>query len=254
MRLVKKVAKKCVPARYRPALRRLYAGFRSMLPLGSQVLCPCCEQLFDRFLPYGVNPRPNAYCPGCGSLERHRLLWLYLESKTDFFSAPLRVLHFAPEAALSNPFAAMQNLQYVSADVESPLAMRKLDITSIPLADNAVDVIICYHVLEHVPDDRKAMAELYRVLAPGGFAVLQVPLDTGRAETYEDPTVTRPEDRLRLFGQNDHVRIYGRDYKDRLESAGFRVRVDDFVKGFSSRTVRTFGLTEAEDLYVCTKA
>jgi SAM-dependent methyltransferase len=157
------------------------------------------------------------------------LLWLYLQQRTNLFSTPLKVLHFAPEFALQRRFRQCSNLDYISADLSEPEAMQKMDITAIPSANQTFDVILCSHVLEHIPDDRQAMRELHRVLKPGGWAILLVPIDMRREQTFEDPTVTDPQERLRLFEQTDHVRIYGRDYVQRLEQAGFMVRQEDFL-------------------------
>jgi len=188
---------------------------------------------FRKFQPYGaegVVKRPNARCPSCGSLERQRLIALYLERRTSFFTDPLKVLHFAPEPAFHEKFKSLSNLDYISADLISSRAMVKVDITDIPYEEHSFDVILCSHVLEHVQDDRKAMQELYRVLKPGGWALLQIPIQSSREKTYEDPSIVTPEERLKHFGQKDHVRIYGEDYKDRLASAGFTVKVDSPVK------------------------
>lgn len=219
----------------------------------SFVHCPCCNGNFPRFIAGGPSLRPNAYCPRCGSLERHRLLCLYLKEKTNFFTKKLKVLHVAPEKILQDIFRGLPNLDYVSADIASPLAMIKMDITDIPFDDNVFDVIICSHVLEHIPDDRKAMRELRRVLKSDGWSILQVPIDLNRAETYEDPTITDPAERQRLFGQDDHVRWYGRDYLARLKEAGFRVYIDTFAREMTLDEVCRFCIITTEDIYQCHK-
>ncbi len=162
------------------------------------------------------------------------------------------MLHIAPELQLSRLFRAQPSLDYLSADLKSPRAMVKMDITDIPYPDHTFDVIYCSHVLEHVPDDRKAMRELHRVLKPGGWAILQVPI-TAKA-TVEDPAVTDPQERLRLYGQIDHVRRYGPDYKDRLVEAGFGVILEQFVQELNERQVRRFGLNKCSPIHLCTKA
>lgn len=217
------------------------------------VYCPCCNGVFPAFIAGGPNLRPNAYCPRCGSLERHRLLWLFLREKTNFFSANLKVLHVAPEKIFQEAFKMLPNLDYVSADLASPLAMIKMDVTDIQFADNTFDVIICSHVLEHVPDDRKAMRELLRVLKPGGWAILQVPIDMNRSETFEDPGITDPAERQRLFGQDDHVRWYGRDYPERLRESGFEVNVQSFAREMSPESVQRAGIVLDEDIFFCLK-
>ncbi|WP_293138876.1 class I SAM-dependent methyltransferase [Okeania sp. SIO3I5] len=186
-------------------------------------------------------------------MKRHRLLWLYLKNKTNFFDEDLKVLHFAPEYSFYRRFANQKNLDYISADLYSPRAMVKMDITNILYEDNLFDVIICSHVLEHIPDDRKAMSELWRVLKHGGWAILQVPIDINSQETLEDPNIQSPEDRLRFYGLEDHVRMYGLDYKDRLEEVGFTVKVDEYVKELGSDIIEKYGLMETENIYLCIK-
>ena len=244
------VAKTFVPRRYRPAIEKVY---RQLLYLGNKVVCPCCKGHFRRFLPFGIVQRLNAQCPKCGSLERHRLLWLYFQHKTPLFSARLKVLHVAPEYVLHHALAARTNLDYVSADLSSRLAQMRMDITNIPCEAWSFDVILCSHVLEHVVDDKKAMGELFRVLKPGGWAILQSPIDMNLDNTFEDFHIVSPEAREKAFGQRDHVRIYGRDYKNRLEMAGFRVKVDKYAEEVGEGVRKKYGLPENEAIYFCTK-
>ncbi len=216
-------------------------------------VCPCCNGHFHEFLPHGVKHRPNARCPNCGSLERHRLLWLYLQNRTNLFSENLKVLHIAPEDVFQKAFRAMPNLDYISGDIKSSRAMVKIDITNIFYEANSFDVILCVHVLEHILDDRKAMRELFRVLKPDGWAILQVPIDLKRNKTFEDPCITTPEDRTRIFGQHDHVRIYGRDYRDRLEESGFVVTVDGYVRDLGIDLIKKYSLKQHQEIYFCRK-
>jgi SAM-dependent methyltransferase len=196
----------------------------------------------------------NPICPRCGAQARHRALWLYLHERTDLFSGKgLEVLHFAPERALGGALAAAPGIHYVSADLTDPAAMEHFDITDIPHPDGSFDVILCIHVLEHVEDDRKAMRELHRILAPEGFAIVLVPLDLDRAETYEDRSITDPSERRRAFWQADHLRLYGRDFPERLKEAGFEVTVDQWVRGLDQPTIKRHGLFPLEDMYVCRK-
>jgi SAM-dependent methyltransferase len=244
------IGKSLVPGKYRPQIGRLA---RAMRYAGTRVMCPCCRWHFRRFLPAGVVvKRANASCPRCGSLERHRLLWLYLKNRTDLFDLNHRVLHFAPEPIFAKVFRTMSSLYYVTADLSSARAGIKTDIMAIACKDNSFDVVLCNHVLEHVLDDQKAMRELFRVLRPGGWAILQSPIDIQRAKTLEDPTITSPEDRERVFGQSNHLRLYGRDYKERLEKAGFRVNVDDYVRRLDGHTANKYGVKH-EEIYFCTK-
>jgi SAM-dependent methyltransferase len=203
--------------------------------------------------PIGRPIRRYSKCPRCGASERHRHLWLYLQNSTNLFSEPLRVLHFAPEWIIQKKLRRCPNLDYISADIDPHSAMVKMDITDITYPDHAFDVVLCSHVLEHVSDDRKAIRELYRVLKPGGWAAVLVPLDHGRATTLEDPTVVLPEDRERLFWQADHFRLYGRDFKNRLEQAGFTVAVDSYRPEPKAEIARRFGLKPQDEIYVCTK-
>jgi SAM-dependent methyltransferase len=221
---------------------------------GAVFFCPCCGGHFPAFIPGGPRLRPRACCPCCGALERHRLAWLYLKEKTDFFSARLRVLHVAPERVFRDAFRSLPNLDYVSADLCSPMAMLRMDLAAIPCRDHSFDVILCSHVLEHVPDDRLGMGEMARVLRPGGWALVQAPVDKRREATFEDPAVTDPTERERLFGQHDHVRWYGRDFPQRLGEAGFEVSIEPFLGSLSAEEVARYGLGTGEDLYLCRKA
>jgi SAM-dependent methyltransferase len=250
MGFVTKLAKAIIPSRYHARIRR---GKITLRNFGLRRYCPCCKSHLARFKPFGLIPRPEARCPVCGALERHRLVWLYFQSRTNLFDGrPKKMLHVAPEPQLSLLFRKAKYLEYLSADLDDPGAMVKMDITDIKYPDNFFDVIYCSHVLEHVPDDRKAMAEFYRILKPGGWAILQVPITADR--TFEDPTVTAPADRERLFGQFDHVRRYGPDYGERLVAAGFSVKVDQFVLEFGDSKIQKYGLTKNEDVYFCAKS
>jgi SAM-dependent methyltransferase len=251
-----------VQRRYRPLLAKLYhppiRAPLSLLYRGNRVECPCCGGTFRKFMPtikpVGPN-RSNERCPSCGARDRNRHLWLYLVNKTNLLADPLRVLHFAPERVLEKKLKPLPNLDYVSTDLERQRADVKADITDLPFPDDSFDVILCSHVLEHVVEDRKGMRELYRVLKPGGWALVLVPIDSRRDETFEDPTILAPRDRERAFGQADHVRIYGGDFKARLEEAGFTVRVEDHRRELGEARARRYGLRPKNpDLHLCSKA
>ncbi len=234
----------------RPLLIRMSYLVRplTMLALkGNRYTDPLDNRSFRKFLPYGyLTTRENVLSPSTLSLERHRLLWLYLKNKTDFFKAPLKVLHFAPEQAFLSRFRKLKNLDYTTTDLNSPIADIKADICDLPFDDDSFDFIICNHVLEHIPDDRKAMFELFRILKPGGRAILQIPQDMEREETYEDPSITDPKEREKHFGQYDHVRVYGRDYFDRLRSVGFKVEEVDYTSALSDEEIDRYRLAKGE--------
>ncbi len=221
---------------------------------GNTYTDPIDGKSFRQFLPYGYGEqRPNVLAPSTLSLERHRLLWLYLQNETSFFTAPLKVLHMAPEQCFLKRFKALKNLDYTSADLYAPHVDVKADICNLPFADASFDVVFCNHVLEHIDDDAKAMQELYRVLKLGGFGIFQIPQDLNREKTYEDFSITDPKERTKHFGQYDHVRIYGRDYFDRLRAVGFDVKEVDLSKTLSEEIINKYRLTKGEILPVCFK-
>lgn len=202
---------------------------------------------------YGVDKRENALAPGSLSLERHRLLWLYLINSTDFFSKKSKMLHIAPEQCFVDVFKNQENLDYTTADIESPLADVLMDIQDIPFNDNTFDIIFCNHVLEHVEDDSKAMSELYRVLKPGGMGIFQIPQDISRDTSYEDKSITSPEERAKHFGQYDHLRVYGLDYFNKLRDIGFKVEEINYSNKLSKEEIRRYAIVEEEILPVCFK-
>ena len=215
---------------------------------------PIDGKSFRKFLPYGYEiQRKNVLSPSTLSLERHRLLWLFLQQETDFFSAEKKVLHMAPEQCFLSIFRKQKNLAYITADLYSPIADVKADICNLPFEENSFDVVFCNHVLEHIADDTKAMQELYRVLKPGGMGIFQIPQDLNRATTFEDNSITDHKERARLFGQYDHVRVYGRDYFNKLRAIGFRVDEVDYTQQISPEMVERFCLSKGEVLPVCYK-
>jgi SAM-dependent methyltransferase len=185
-------------------------------------------------------------------LERHRLIWLFFRQKTNLFDGrPKRLLHVAPEIQLSHRLKRVPGVDYLSIDLAWGRAMMRADITNLLFPHDSFDVIYCSHVLEHIPNDHKAMTEFYRVLKPSGWAILQVPIK-GKT-TFEDPSVTSPAERERLFGQSDHVRIYGEDYVDRLERAGFKVTVDQFAQQLPDGEAGQIVIDRSEKIYFCSK-
>ncbi|SRR6056297_61782 len=214
---------------------------------GSTYIDPIDGKKFRSFLPYGYeNPRENVLSPSTLSLERHRLLWLFLKTETNFFTANLNVLHFAPEQAFYSKFKKLKNLVYTTTDLNSPLADIKADICNLPFNNDSYDVILCNHVLEHIPDDTKAMKELYRILKPGGWGIFQVPQELNREKTFHDDSITDQKERAKIFGQYDHVRIYGRDYFQKLRSVRFEVEEVDYTKTLTSEEVNRYRLAKGE--------
>jgi SAM-dependent methyltransferase len=219
-----------------PGSRR--SPLRELRHVGLRYRCPICGGRWRSLLP--VANRERAECPRCGSYERHRLLWLYL-SRGALLSGVKLMLHVAPEPCLERRLSTIRELDYVSGDLEPRPGQLRLDVTALPFEDRHFDAIICSHVLEHVPDDRRALSELSRVLRPDGWAILLVPIL--RETTIEDPNETDPAERLRRFGQRDHVRVYGDDFYDRLRDAGFGVTVERPVLDMPPAERERYGLT-----------
>ena len=218
---------------------------------GRGVQCPCCEREYASFA--ADWNRPNAVCPGCGSHERHRALWLHLQDVFAAVDDPFDLLHFAPEHAVQERIAQIPGLRYVTADLEGEGVAVAADITQLPFDDASFDGIVCSHVLEHVEDDRLAMAELCRVLRPGGWAAVLVPLDSERRETYEDPAVVTPEQRERAYWQHDHVRLYAPDIADRLQEAGLEVEAVRMGEALTAGALRRHGILSGETMFRCTR-
>jgi hypothetical protein len=243
----------------RPILIRLSYVFKIFAPLvykGDKVECPVCEKKFSKFLSYGSNiaHRDNVLCPYDLTLERHRVMWLFLKNKSDFFTKPnLKVMHIAPEQCFHGKFKKQKNLDYTTGDLLSPIADLHFDLHDIPLEDNQYEVIFCNHVMEHVKDDLQCMKELYRIMKPGGWGILQVPIDASRNETYEDWSITTPAEREKHFLQYDHVRLYGLNYPKRLEEAGFKVDIIDFSEDLPTEVFERYRIPKEELLYVVRK-
>ena len=229
--------------------------------------CPFCHRSCDDLVPIGVDApvlktrevigggrRPGG-CPYCRSSDRERLVYLFLKEKLNIFGSGKinAILHIAPERNLSKALLNFGFDEYVCGDLlperyPFPAPVLPMDLLDIPYRSSVFDLVICNHVLEHIPDDLGAMRELRRVMKPGGKAILQVPLARRAAQTLEDPSVTDPAERERVFGQSDHVRIYGQDYPKRLEKAGFKVRRVNVSGDFSQ-----YGVNVEEDIFLCRK-
>jgi SAM-dependent methyltransferase len=236
-------------------IKRLGLVARGLFYLGRRYRCPVCGWPLRSFVARRsfLERTVDGYCPRCDAKARHRRIWLYLRRHTDLWSGRHRLLEIAPVWALARRFRGMANIQYTGVDIRAagPYVTVVGDVAALPLDDDSMDVVLCIHVLEHVARDRQAIAELYRVLAPGGWALVSVPLRLNQP-TYEDFTVTEPSDRLRLFGEEDHVRFYGLDLRDRLEAAGFSVQLDR-ADDLPRDDCRRFGLRRDEHLFLCRK-
>jgi hypothetical protein len=243
-----------LPEGVKEYVRSIRRVVNSLLYHGNRRYCPVCEKSSRRFGKTGIIPREDAKCMCCGALERHRFVWLYFRGMTDLLNRkPKKVLHVAPEPCFRQRLLKELGLDYVTADLSDPRAAVKMDITDIQFPDESFDVIYCSHVLEHVQEDKQAMREFHRVLKRDGWAILLVPITAER--TFEDPRITDPVERLRFFGQEDHVRCYGPDYVERLREAGFTVKTIGVGDIFTENERAHLGLTSASgEIYFCTKA
>jgi SAM-dependent methyltransferase len=260
---VKNTVKKIIPREYRPVVKK---NILRLLYFGKTYHCPVCGSNVRMMKPLGYDLPVilekqivgsgwrNAMCPVCRSSDRVRLLFLFLKTHTNLFNQPIKLLHLAPEKPLMDLFIKQINIDYLTADLNPEQVMIKMDLTAIQYPDNTFDAILCNHVLEHIPDDCKAMSELSRVLKSGGWAILQVPVSKVLEKTYEDFTITSPQEREKYFGQKDHVRIYGKDYIQRLKEAGFKVEEYYWSNDHDlGNDENRFGLNLEETVFYCTK-
>lgn len=228
----------------------VFSSFTALIYKGNNVECPICKGKFRKLLSYGVwKERENALCPKCLSLERHRLMWLFLQNKTNFFTDQLKVLHVAPEQCFRGRFKKLKNLEYVTADMVSPIADVKLDVQDMPFNKDEFDVVICNHVLEHVPDDKKALSEIKRVMKPDGYAIVFVPIDFNLDHTYEDPSITDPLEREKHFHQKDHLRLYGKDFVEIVKKEGFSIDAENYTSIIDAETKKRYCVEIEEYMY-----
>lgn len=216
----------------------------------------CLRRKVFHFLSYGSDMahRENVLCPKDLTLERHRLMWLYLKEHSNFFTAEkLNVLHIAPEQCFHGSFKKQKNLNYLTGDLVSPIADLHFDLHDIPLEENRFEVIFCNHVLEHVDDANQCMRELYRVMKPGGWGIMQVPQDHNRELTLEDPSITSPKEREKHYWQKDHVRLFAKDYPQWLKKAGFEVMEFKMQDHYSIEQIERYRLQKEEILYIVKK-
>ena len=222
---------------------------------GSKFEDPIDGRKYRKLLPYGrVRTRTNALSPSTLSLERHRALWIYLKENTGFFAEENKMLHLAPEYCYIKRFKSMKNLEYITGDLDSPWADHHFDVHNIPFDDNSFDVLMANHLMEHVDNDYKVLEELYRVMKPGGWGILQVPIDWKNPNTQEDRSVTDPAERERLYWQSDHLRLYGfEDYPDRLKGAGFEVEIVDMQNQLGEERYNKYCLGDERWVFVVRK-
>lgn len=241
-----------IPRKYLQLVSHLFLKSIAVFYKGDKVNCTVCQHSFKKFLPYGRKARENALCPNCLALERHRLMYLFLQEKTSFFNSPLKVLHVAPEICFIERFESLKNIEYITADIESPLAKVKMDLHDIPFDAETFDVVFCNHVMEHVDNDIRCCEEINRVLKSDGWGIIQSPVYPIE-KTIEDKTITDPKERERIFGQRDHVRKYGRDYAERLRKSGLNIEENNFIKTLPREVIEKYALPENEIIFYCTK-
>lgn len=254
MKLIISLATRILPRHYLQYISHFFLKIFSLFLRGNRFEDPINGMTYSRLLPYGrLTSRENAIAPDSMSLERHRLMWLFMKEKTNFFNAELKFLHIAPEYCFIKIFKGMKNLDYITADLISPWADVKMDVHDIPFDENSFNVVICNHVLEHVDDANKVMKEFYRVMKPGGWGIFQVPIDINNKATIEDKNVIDPNERERLYWQSDHLRLFGLDYGKKLSEAGFKVTESDFINELSDDLVERYALPKGEIVYFCQK-
>lgn len=266
--------KRLIPFWLGKKIRGTYQKVLGIIYKGKNYHCPYCHHTFKKMLPdgeqlnviskyqiIGGGYRENCTCPRCYSKDRDRLIHLYLEKRTSVFTIPHRVLHIAPEAWLKELFQSLKHIHYTNGvkDAESmgyyyDRRTRDLDITDLEMKDNFYDIVVCNHVMEHIPNDIKAMKEIFRVLKPGGWAILQVPYSPVLEKTFEDDSIVAPDQRAEFFGQFDHVRIYGKDYIQRLELAGYKVELfNPKNEIWGQEYITKYALNPKEDLFIAHK-
>ena len=261
--MIRKYIFPLIPARFRRWVKK---SLLRIIYYGNRYYCPVCNSNTKTQKPLGFDfpvikekqiiggGVRNVLCPVCISSDRTRLVYQFLKNKTNLFSKQTKLLHIAPEPQLARIFIKTKKIDYLTADLMMENVMVKMDLTNIQYSDHTFDAIICNHVLEHIPDDRIAMRELYRVLKPGGWAILQVPISKILKETFEDIKVTEPDEREKVFGQKDHVRIYGQDYITRLETVGFTVKQYKWTEDPDLiNPGNKLNLNKEEIIFYCTK-
>jgi SAM-dependent methyltransferase len=253
--MIKKMIKRLLSEKKRKIIREQVQRVSAPLYYGNNFDCNCCDKSFRKFLTKGYIPRKNAQCPYCSSLERTRVLELYIQKELNLYKAKnIKVLHFAPEFGVFRKLSKNKNITYIDADLNPAYARNVIDITNIPFPEQYFDYIICSHVLGHIPDEALAVKELYRVLKPDGIALILTIL-SNKNKTFEDNSIQSVESKIKSYGEHDLCRLHGKDFSQRLESNGFKVEVIDyrlqFAEAFQKR--HALGNGEREKIFKCTK-
>jgi SAM-dependent methyltransferase len=238
----------------------IYLWFRSLKYLGNKTYCPCCNGSFSKFLEVGPKREPML-CPRCRSNDRDRFFWFYLDKYPNTLQPGMKLLHVSPETIYYKRFNQIPGVDYVAGDKfilqfgsTYPKGTVYLDITDMPeYADNTFDFIFCSHVLEYIKEDHKALRELYRVLKPGGKAIISVPIRFGNYKTLEDPTVTDPKEQEKLYGDTGHLRYYGEDYFERVEAAGFKTEFTPVADFISQEMIQKAVIKPKDVVHLCRK-
>lgn len=250
--MLKSLYKRILSERKRISIIQFSYKIRASWYSGEDYSCNCCGRSFRLFLPKGNILRLNAQCPYCGSLERTRLLLMYLKNETDYLSQRLKVLHIAPEKCLFDLFRKL-DWEYIDGDINPNLATYQLDLTSVSYPDRYFDLVICSHVLGHIPDEPRAVRELYRILKPDGAALVLTLLDRKRTKTLEDSSLTTEAERLQAYGERDLCRLHGADFKERLAAGGLHVSEIDYrtALGLEVNQRYSLGNGERELIFLC---
>lgn len=246
--------KTILPLKYRLSIRINIIRVTGLFYRGKNFKCNVCGKSFRKMMFHGNTPRPDAKCPNCLSLERTRVLWFYLKNKIIDNTTHLKILHFAPEYGLKKALRNYQNLDYKNVDLDPDLADEVVDITNIPYPENSFDLILCSHVLGHVPDERMAVDELYRVLKPDGQALVMTIINWNLEKTFEDSKITTADERLEKYTESDLVRLHGADFAERLRKSGFLVEVIDYAAQLGDEVMTHFSLGngDREIIFKCT--
>jgi SAM-dependent methyltransferase len=253
--LLKAIYKKTIKEQTRIQIRKLVLKLFFVFYLGNKYSCNCCGKSFRKMRSYGNKRRKNASCPYCFSLERTRVLDFYLQNETNAYQASIKLLHIAPEPVIMSKLKNNKNLNYISGDINPDYADYEIDITSIPFPDNYFDLIICSHVLGHIPEESIAIKELYRTLSTDGKALIMTILDRNNPHTHEDLSLTTDSERISHYTEHNLCRLHGIDFEKRLSNEGFTVEVNDYRLGFDQEFRKRYclGNGDREIIYVCSK-